>query len=170
MSFISLDCEADGPYPPHYSMVSFGAVEVGNQANVFYSTIRPISELWVPQALAVSGFSREDTMLFPEAREVITLFVAWVNEIKNRTGRAMLLTDNPYFDSAFINYYTHTYTGSNPFGFSSTSLTSLYKGFVKTNKASFKHLRKTQHTHNALSDALGNAEAFEKIIEMGYKI
>ncbi|MEA2028142.1 MAG: hypothetical protein U9N49_04135 [Campylobacterota bacterium] len=29
----------------------------------------------------------------------------------------------------------------------------------------FKHLRKTAHTHNALDDAIGNAEALLKIVK-----
>jgi hypothetical protein len=35
----------------------------------------------------------------------------------------------------------------------------LYKGLVKDTFANFKHLRKTQHTHNPVDDAIGNAEA-----------
>jgi hypothetical protein len=49
--------------------------------------------------------------------------------------------------------------GENPFGFSSTNLGSLYKGLVKDTFQTFKHLRKTRHTHNPVDDALGNAEA-----------
>jgi hypothetical protein len=38
-------------------------------------------------------------------------------------------------------------------------LGSLYKGLEKDCFKNFKHLRKTAHTHNALDDAKGNAEA-----------
>lgn len=53
----------------------------------------------------------------------------------------------------------HHFTGSNPFGFSSTNLGSLYKGIQKDTYVNFKHLRKTRHTHHPVDDAKGNAEA-----------
>ena len=48
---------------------------------------------------------------------------------------------------------------TNPFGFSSTNLGSLYKGVVRDTFKNFKHLRKTRHTHHPVDDAKGNAEA-----------
>jgi hypothetical protein len=51
------------------------------------------------------------------------------------------------------------------------NLGSLYKGLVKDTFASFKHLRKTRHTHNPVDDAMGNAEALLHMKEsMGLKI
>ena len=55
--------------------------------------------------------------------------------------------------------------GMNPFGHSSVNLGSLYKGLVCDVRKSFKHLRKTLHTHNPLDDAKGNAEALLSIVE-----
>jgi hypothetical protein len=38
-------------------------------------------------------------------------------------------------------------------------------------RASFKHLRKTKHTHDPLDDARGNAEAMLHLIdELGLKV
>ena len=39
----------------------------------------------------------------------------------------------------------------------------------KPMKQSFKHLRITKHSHNALDDALGNAEAMVEMMNMGMK-
>jgi hypothetical protein len=65
MSFYSIDVEADGPIPGKYSMISFGAVKVeGDLKETFYAEINPISTKWEPEALAVSGFSREETLKF----------------------------------------------------------------------------------------------------------
>ena len=62
MSYVMVDVEADGPIPGDYSMVCFGAVIVEPALErTFYATLAPISEKWVPEALQVSGFSREDT-------------------------------------------------------------------------------------------------------------
>ena len=36
--------------------------------------------------------------------------------------------------------------------------------------AKWKHLRETRHSHNALDDAKGNAEAILKMQDMGIKL
>ena len=45
------------------------------------------------------------------------------------------------------------------------NLGSLYNGLAKNTRASFKHLRRTTHTHDPLDDARGNAEAMLTMIE-----
>ena len=61
MAYIMVDIESDGPIPGDYSMISFGAVLVDEQLDkTFYGKIKPISEKYIPEALAVSGFSREE--------------------------------------------------------------------------------------------------------------
>jgi hypothetical protein len=84
-------------------------------------------------------------------------FATWVEE--NSVGRPMFISDNNGFDWMFVCWYFHHFLGRNPFGHSSTNLGSLYKGLEKDCFKNFKHLRKTAHTHNALDDAKGNAEA-----------
>jgi len=158
MSWIMVDIEADGPIPGDYSMVSFGAVvvEPGLERS-FYGELCPISEKWVPEALAVSGFTREQVMCFPEPEGVMRSFAGWLETVAS--GHPMFISDNNGFDWQFINWYFHHFTGTNPFGFSSTNLGSLYKGLVRDTSRNFKHLRKTRHTHNPVDDARGNAEA-----------
>jgi hypothetical protein len=73
--------------------------------------------------------------------------------------RLIFISDNNGYDWSFINWYFHHFLGSNPFGFSSQNLNSLYKGLTKNEFASFKHLRRTDHTHHPVDDARGNAEA-----------
>ncbi len=84
-------------------------------------------------------------------------FAQWLEQ--HSKGRPVFVSDNLAFDWQFINYYFHHFTGSNPFGHSSTNLGSLYKGLVKDTFQNFKHLRQTPHTHNPVDDAKGNAEA-----------
>jgi len=165
-----VDIEADGPIPGDYSMISFGAVVVEpSLEKTFYGRLRPISEKWVPEALAVSGFSREETLTFDEPAKVMTVFADWL-KVESR-GRPMFVSDNNGFDWQFINWYFHHFTGANPFGFSSSNLGSLYKGLVQDMSKSFKHLRRTAHTHHPVDDAKGNAEALLYMKdEMGLKI
>lgn len=170
MSFFMVDVEADGPIPGDYSMVCFGAVLVEpSLGKTFYGRLRPISERWIPEALQVSGFSRDETLAFDDPKSVMERFAAWVQTQTN--GRPMFISDNNGFDWQFINWYFHHFLGHNPFGHSSSNLGSLYKGVVKDTFASFKHLRKTKHTHDPVDDARGNAEALLQIKDQhGLKI
>jgi DNA polymerase III alpha subunit (gram-positive type) len=167
--YVMIDIEADGPIPGDYSMISFGAVVVEpSLSTTFYGKLRPISEQWVPDALAVSGFTRDETLAFDDPKSVMTTFAAWLKQ--HVPKRPMFIADNNGFDWSFINWYFHHFVGANPFGHSSTNLGSLYKGLVKDVTKSFKHLRKTAHTHNPVDDALGNAEALLAMRDMGLKL
>jgi len=158
MSFIMVDIEADGPIPGDYSMISFGAIVVESSlSRTFHGQVRPISEKWIPEALAVSGCSREETLQFEDPASVMQKFAEWLKS--NSKGRPMFVSDNNGFDWQFINWYFHHFTGQNPFGFSSMNLGSLYKGIVKDVSQNFKHLRRSKHTHHPVDDARGNAEA-----------
>lgn len=170
MTYVMVDVETDGPIPPDYSMICFGAVIVDESLEKrFYGQLRPISEQWMPERLRISGFSREQTLKFDDPKDIIIKFNDWL-ELNNR-GRLLFISDNNGFDWQFINYYFHLFLGNNPFGHSSTNLGSLYKGLVKDATQNFKHLRKTAHTHNPLDDAIGNAEALLHMRrEMGLKI
>ena len=169
MSQIMVDVEADGPIPGDYSMVCFGAIVVEPSLDkTFYGKLKPVSENWVSEALAVSGFTREDTLAFDDPKTVMEEFASWVKSISN--GRPFFISDNNGFDWQFVNWYFHHFTGRNPFGHSSANLGSLYKGLVKDTFANFKHLRKTKHTHHPIDDARGNAEALLQMKEDGLKI
>jgi len=170
MSYVMVDVEADGPIPGDYSMICFGAVLVEPElARSFYGQLRPISEKWIPDALAVSGFSREETLQFDDPAQTMQAFADWLKVESD--GRPMFVSDNNGFDWQFINWYFHHFLESNPFGFSSTNLGSLYKGMVKDTFQNFKHLRKTRHTHHPVDDAKGNAEALLTMkTELGLKI
>lgn len=170
MSYVMVDVESDGPIPGDYSMVCFGAVLVEpGLARTFYGRLKPISEKWIPEALAVSGFSRNETLQFDEPKRTMQAFASWLKA--ECDDRPMFISDNNGFDWQFINWYFHHFLGSNPFGFSSTNLGSLYKGMVRDTFKNFKHLRKTRHTHHPVDDAKGNAEALLTMKnEMGLKI
>ena len=157
MPYVMVDIEADGPIPGDYSMISFGAIVVEPALDrVFSARLRPISKEWIPEALAVSGHSREDTLGFADPKVEMERFAGWLATLKRQP---MFVSDNNGFDWMFVCWYFHHFTGKNPFGFSSTNLGSLYKGLVKDASKSFKHLRKTAHTHDPVDDARGNAEA-----------
>lgn len=162
MTWIMVDVEADGPIPGDYSMVCFGAVVVDSQLDkTFYAKLKPISDKYVPEALAVSGFTRahiECSFEFGPPEVAMQQFADWVT-LHAKGQRPYFISDNNGFDWQFINWYFHHFLGNNPFGHSSTNLGSLYKGVVRDMFKNFKRLRKTKHTHHPVDDAKGNAEA-----------
>lgn len=172
MSYIVVDVEADGPIPSKYSMVCFGAVVVEPSLNkTFYGKTKPISDLWVPEALAVSGFTREEHEQFDDPSIVMENFNKWLQE--NSQDRLIFISDNNSFDWQWINYYFHYYLGKNPFGFSSRRIGDLYCGMkmdTGLNSEWKRALRKTRHDHNPVNDAKGNAEALLAMKRMGLKI
>ncbi len=171
MSWFSVDAESDGPSPMKYSMVCFGAVPVANLEQSFYGQTKPISDIWIPQALAVSGFTREQHLTFPEPDVTMKAFVEWV-EATNTRERPMLVSDNPAYDWQWINGYLDYYVGRNPFGFSARRIGDMYAGYKgeASQSSSWKRLRKTKHTHNPVDDARGNAEALIAMQKMGFKV
>ena len=170
MPYFMVDVEADGPIPGDYSMISFAAVVVEPSLDrTFYGRLKPISERYIPEALAVSGHSREETLTFEDPAVVMVQFRNWVAE--HAKGRALFVSDNNGFDWQFVNWYLHHFVGANPFGHSSTNLGSLYKGIERDMFVNFKHLRRTKHTHHPVDDAKGNAEALLALKEKyGLKI
>lgn len=170
MAYVMVDIESDGPIPGDYSMISFGAVLVDSQLDkTFYGKLKPISEKYIPQALAVSGHSREETLLFDEPQWVMNKFDQWIRS--TCSDSPVFISDNNGFDWMFICWYFHHFLAKNPFGFSSQNLGSLYKGMEKDMAKNFKHLRKTRHSHNPVDDAKGNAQALLAMkIDMGLNI
>jgi len=171
MSFFIVDVEADGPIPAEYSMVSFGAVKLDQAlATTFYGQTRPVSDKYVPEALAVSGHRREEHLTFEDPAAVMTRFAAWLEE--HSEGCPVFVSDNVAFDWQFINYYFHRFLGKNPFGFSGRRIGDLYAGLVRDayQAGEWKKLRDTPHTHHPVDDAKSNAEALLKMKAMGLQL
>lgn len=170
MSQFVVDVESDGPIPHKYSMVCFGAVIVEpSLTRTYYGGTRPISNEFVPEALAISGISREEHLTYSDPKAVFEDFEKWVLE-NNKNGRPVFWSDNLAYDWQWINYYFHYYVGRNPFGFSGRRIGDVYAGLTRDTRAKWKHLRKTKHTHNPVDDAIGNAEAMLEIEKMGIQL
>lgn len=171
MSYIAVDVESDAQSPSVGSMVCFGAVLVSDNTKTFYGKTKPILNTYNPEALAISGFSRQEHEKFDEPSEVMQNFLEWIESTS--VGKPVFISDNPAFDWQWINFYFHKYLGRNPFGFSARRIGDLYCGVVKD--ASKNHewkskFRKTTHDHNPVNDAKGNAEALIEIEKMGLNI
>lgn len=162
-----VDVESDGPVPGLYSMVCFGAVAVGNfPTEPFHGKCKPISDKWLPEALAISGITREQHLKFPEPVDTMHAFYEWLQQFKN----PVFIADNLAYDWQWINYYFHTFYGKNPFGWSGRSLKDLFCGYMNDPYYKWKQYRKTKHTHNPVDDAMGNAEALMHLQKMAFNI
>ncbi len=171
MSIFVTDVETDGGLIGDNSMVCFGVVKLTDDLSttpIFYGQTKPISKNYDPEALAISGFSREEHNGFEDPEQVMKRFEIWLKT--HSKGKPILISDNNGYDASWINYYFLRFIGNNPFGWSSRRIGDLYCGMAKDTWASWKDLRITAHTHNPVDDAMGNAEALLKMKEMGLKI
>ena len=172
MSYIVVDVESDDQSPAIGSMVCFGAVLVSDISKTFYGKTKPIMSNYSPEALAISGFSREEHEKFDDPVEVMRAFAAWIKQV-SPNSRPVFISDNPAFDWQWINFYFHKFLGENPFGFSARRIGDLYCGMkmhAGKNSEWKRKLRKTTHDHNPVNDAKGNAEALLAMKNMGLKI
>lgn len=170
MSLIVIDVEADGPYPGGYSMISFGAVLLSDTNVRFHGLVRPISDHYLPDVLAISDTTREQHLTYPDPAITLAEFERWLQRFVK--GRPIMISDNPAFDWQWINYYFWHFLNRNPLGFSARRIGDLYAGLMKDAFLSndWKRFRRTPHTHNPVDDALGNAEALLEFKKLGLKI
>lgn len=172
MSYIVVDVESDGPIPPQYSMVCFGAVIVEPSfSKTFFGRTKPISKEWQESTLAISGISREEHETFNDPTEVMQKFKEWI--AKTSKGKPIFISDNPAYDWQWINWYFHTFIGQNPFGFSAQRIGDKFQGFYNDPYYKWKRHRnndKFPHNHDPVSDACGNASALLYLQSQGFKI
>jgi hypothetical protein len=185
--YVSADIEADGPIPGRFSMLSLGMCVAGEQdaAGVFrpiqpesarfYRELRPISEEWEPDALAAvadSGLDR-DRLLREGADPAVAMTEAarWVTDLAD--GRRPVFVGWPMgYDWMFLQWYFHSYSAvGSPFAFGSAldMKSMLYAATHRVlDQLGKEHLPaelvpERPHTHNALDDAVEQAELFQNL-------
>jgi len=170
--FISVDIEASGPIPGEYSMLSLGACPVFDVSKTFYREFKPISDKYVLEAIQITGFSLEKLKRAGiEPKIGMYEFRKWTRDI-SLGRRPIFVAFNATFDWSFVNYYFHRFLGENPYGISGLDIKAYYMGkfgkktWGETSKGRldprFQSDRK--HTHNALDDAIEQAEMFKKML------
>lgn len=181
--YISVDIEADGPIPGPYSMLSLGAAVAGVQdadgftavdpeRHTFYRELRPISEEFVPEALAVSGLDRE--RLRKEGLDpalALAQFTHWVREVGGDAQPVMCGYPASY-DWTFLYWYLIRFTGASPFDHSgcldTKTLYATKAGLrlraVAKGTMPRELLSRRRHTHHALDDAVEQAELFANLM------
>jgi len=187
--YFMVDVEADGPIPAKYNMNSFGAVayaihsdlgteylDVFDTKNQFYRELKPSTDNFIPEAIAVGGFTHEGlqkTGTDPE--EAMTDFNTFLTDTtRNVGGQLPVFAAYPLgFNWMFTYWYQINFTGESPFGHSrhkdlkteyATKADTTISGSVKSRMP--RHLfGKAPHTHNALDDAVEQALLAQNIMK-----
>jgi ribonuclease T len=171
-TYISVDVETAGPYPAKYSLLSIGACTLLEPRHTFYVELQPINQLADPQALAISGLNLAqlaETGLSPE--EAMARFESWLNTTIPQGVQPVFLAFNAPFDWMFISDYFYRYLGRQPFGHAALDIKAYFMGMfgVSWPETSMKYISQKyldgQHlTHNALKDAIDQAEIFRQML------
>ncbi|MFU8853053.1 exonuclease [Micromonospora sp. SL1-18] len=172
--YIAADVEADGPIPGPYSMISLGMAVVGRPELTFYTELRPISDDFVPAALAVSGLDRDRLLReAPSAENAMTAAARWINGLRE-LGRPVFLAGPAVWDGMFVHWYFVRFAGHSPFSATGAGidLRSYWMGLTgcewsASRKGSIKHrlcLTDLPHTHHAGEDAAELAKVFEAVL------
>ena len=172
-TYISVDIEAAGPVPSVFSMLSLGAVVVGDPKRTFYVELKPVNDKFVPDAMKVVGRALQDfANSGRDPKEAMAAFRAWLLSVA-KAAKPVFVGFNATFDWAFVNYYFHHYLGENPFGFGGIDIKSYYMGLTScawedTRSSRIRPELKgaSLHTHNALDDAMEQAEMFRRMMKV----
>jgi DNA polymerase III epsilon subunit-like protein len=171
-TYISVDVEASGPIPGRYSMLSIGACLVGKKHRDFYVELKPISDEYLDQALAISGLSlaqlHEDGMAPALA---MAEFEQWIGSVTPVGESPVFVAFNATFDWMFTHYYFMRFLERDPFGVSGLDIKAFYMGLMGSDWAGTSKRRIDKRflptrplTHHALDDAVWQAEVFENLL------
>ncbi len=171
-TYISIDIETSGPIPPVFSMLSLGACLVDNPKLHFYEEFKPLNDNYLTEAMEHNDLSfgiLKQTGLEPDI--AMSEFEKWILNVSQDKKPFMLGFNSP-FDWQFINYYFHAFLGRNPLGIATPDIKSYYMGRFKTDFSETSKSRIPKiflpgnlNQHNALYDAIEQAEIFRRIKE-----
>lgn len=181
--YFSADIETDGPIPGPYSMLAFGIVVAGTfdgklfrrpvERQTFYRELRPISSQFQTEALRINGLDRNRLLQSGEDPAGAMRDAAdWISKVAGG-GEPVLVAYPLSFDWTWLYWYFMNFLEVSPFNHSRCfDIKTAYA--VKAQvpiagagraKLPEKLLPAAPHTHNALDDALEQAEIFAKIFD-----
>lgn len=167
---IVVDVETSGPTPRYWGVLQIGAVTLTGAA--FEINVRLEADRQAQaEALRAIGLTEEQVRDFRWGVEPAVAAVAfdhWLEKLPcvGHGGRTTMWSDNPAFDWQFIHDLLWTYCGQNRLGYSARRIGDYFagqNGYV-SNESGWKSLRRTKHSHRAIDDARGNAEALRQLL------
>lgn len=182
--YISADIEADGPIPGQYSMLAFGLAVAATfdgttfaarepTAATFYRELKPITDEFDTGALKVAALDRD--VLAEKGADPAAAMRDAAEWVRAQAGEArpVLVAYPVVFDWMFMHWYFVRFVGESPFGFSGAlDMKTMYqqKARVALDLAGRNDLppgltSRRRHTHNALDDAIEQAEIFVQLFD-----
>lgn len=179
--YFSIDIEADGPIPAHYSMLSFGCAAFDNKGTLldtFSANVEPLPD----------AKEHPDTMAWwatqPEAwaachtnvikcNDAMKEFVAWVEILcKDHKAKPVAIGFPMGYDWMWMYWYLIAFVGYSPFSFSALDIKTAaaiildidYRRAIKRNFPK-RWFGKTPHTHVGVEDAIGQGEMFFNMLK-----
>src|ERR1035437_6829568 len=183
--YISADIESDGPIPGPFSMLSFALVYAGtfngrqferprDYERIFYRELKPISDTFDPGALVVNGLDRGSLCLEgEEPTQAMTEATEWVDSIA-ANGRPVLVPYPLSFDWAWLYWYFIRFSAKgSPFNHTQCfdiKTAFAVKAAIPIVEAGRSRIlpslnSRRAHTHNAVDDAVEQAEIFANLFE-----
>jgi hypothetical protein len=136
MTYFCVDCEASGPVPPLFNLLSIGVTVVRARddrhvlGDSFYVELKPIFPGFEPGAMAACGLDaerlRRDGTEPREAIDRLARFVRQQNE--GSSDNPCFVGHNAVFDWSHIAYYYAHFGMENPFGYKGLDTKSLAMG------------------------------------------
>lgn len=182
--YISIDIEADGPYPGDFSMLSLGA------AAFLLPSREPVATFEVNFERLPGAGQNADTMAWwsrfpdawahstkdPKSPEMAILdLVSWVYEVRTKHSADPVMVVYPSWDYMWVQWYMSKFhpEARSPFGLGSLDVKTLAMAALKLDR--FKEASKRRfpkrweegqpkHTHKAVEDAIGQGVLFVNII------
>ena len=182
--YFSADVETDGPIPGPYSMLSFALVYAGRfdgttfdqpsaYNETFYRELRPISDEFQPEALAVNGLDRDHLLANGESPETaMTAASEWVKRLAG-SCRPVVVAYPLSFDWSWLYWYFTRFSSlGSPFNHSGCfDIKTAYavKAGVPVSEAGRSSIDShllpgDSHTHHALDDAIEQAKIFANLV------
>lgn len=171
--YISVDIETSGPVPDLYSMLSIGACVVGNPELSMYVELKPRGLFVDEESVSVTGLDLQEL-----ERNGLDPIVAmhkidqWLAAVCEDGYKPIFVGLNAPFDWSFVNYYFHKYLKHNPFGFTALDIKACFMGALGCSWGEARSSNmvallnpKTRPSHNALDDAVFQAELFELLLK-----
>ncbi len=176
--YLSVDIETAGPNPANYALLAIGACTVNEPRRNFYLEVKPLTLEILPEAYAIHGLDpRVLAHTGVPVNEAMQRFAGWIHKVTPAGFTPVFVGFNAPFDWMFINDYFHRFLGENPFGHSAVDIKALYMGVygVAWSETSFNEISRRYNgdeclVHNALQDAIEQAELFQRILEDSRRI
>lgn len=178
--FFVTDVEGTGPDHEVHSMYQFasipmladGKILIGSAWNVALRSENPddhnketMKFLEEDQGITLASLIARPSQVSPY--NAMIAFDTYIKKWMVDTGaeKAILIADNLAYDWGYTHSYFFRALKKNPFGYAGRNIPDISMALFSGSRDKWEEFRVTPHTHNALDDVTGNAEALAHMIK-----